>query len=70
MKKKYAFKVIGDRTKLPEETKELIEFIESETIENEGLKLTFAFDYGGRTEILNDSQDCGIKKACGRYYDR
>ena len=56
------FNVIGDRIKLPSETKELIEFIERETFSNKGLKLTFAFDYGGRTEILNTFKAIALKK--------
>ena len=56
------FKVIGDRTKLPVEVKNLIEFLEGATVENEGLKLTFAFDYGGRTEILNTFKAVASRK--------
>ena len=61
------FRVIGDRTKLPAETKDLIGFIENETLENKGLKLTFAFDYGGRAEILNTIKTIALKKSVGRH---
>ncbi|TNF00053.1 MAG: di-trans,poly-cis-decaprenylcistransferase [Deltaproteobacteria bacterium] len=51
LKNKIRFKVIGDIDKLPEETKKLIVDLEDETKTFEGLKLTFAFGYGGRDEI-------------------
>lgn len=53
LKNKIKFRVIGDISKLPEETKKLIDDLEKETVEFEGLKLTFAFGYGGRSEIVN-----------------
>src|SRR3989338_1331251 len=46
------FKVIGNLSKLPKETLELIDDLENETKNNSGLKLTFAFGYGGRQEIV------------------
>ena len=57
------FNVIGDRTSLPEETKGLIEFIEKETVGNDGLQLSFAFDYGGRMEILDAFKAVASKKS-------
>jgi undecaprenyl diphosphate synthase len=46
------FKVIGEIQHLPPETVRLIKEIESITINATGLKLTFAFNYGGRAEIV------------------
>lgn len=46
------FKVIGEIHNLPVETVQLIREIESMTAHSTGLKLTFAFSYGGRSEIL------------------
>lgn len=46
------FKVIGEIQNLPAETIQLIKDIEGLTQEATGLKLTFAFSYGGRAEIL------------------
>jgi undecaprenyl diphosphate synthase len=46
------FKVMGDTSKLPESTRELIASLESDSRSNTGLKLTFAFGYGGRDEIV------------------
>lgn len=46
------FKVIGEIENLPAETISLIKEIEDLTKDSTGLKLTFAFSYGGRAEIL------------------
>jgi undecaprenyl diphosphate synthase len=46
------FKVIGDIQNLPPETVALINEMESLTANATGLKLTFAFNYGGRAEIM------------------
>ena len=45
------FKIMGDVSNLPSSTKDLISLLEDETKNNAGLKLTFAFGYGGRSEI-------------------
>lgn len=50
-KNKIRFRVIGDISDLPQETQELIKRLENETMHHGGLKLTFAFGYGGRSEI-------------------
>jgi undecaprenyl diphosphate synthase len=46
------FKVIGEIQNLPPETVALIKEMESLTVNATGLNLTFAFNYGGRAEIL------------------
>lgn len=46
------FKVIGEIQNLPAETVSLIKEIEMMTADATGLHLTFAFNYGGRAEIL------------------
>ena len=48
---KIRFRIMGDITNLPEHTKKLIAQLEEETRYHSGLKLTFAFGYGGRSEI-------------------
>ncbi len=50
-KNEIRFKVIGNISKLPRQTQNLILDIERETKTFQGLKLTFAFGYGGRSEI-------------------
>lgn len=46
------FRVVGDISVLPPETIELIKDLESITKFNQGIKLNFAFNYGGRKEIV------------------
>ena len=53
IKNKIRFKVIGDITSLPQATIDLIEDLEETTRDHQGLKLSFAFGYGGRSEIIN-----------------
>jgi undecaprenyl diphosphate synthase len=47
------FQVIGDTSRLSADIRGLIENLELETKENTGLKLSFAFSYGGRQEIVH-----------------
>ncbi len=47
------FKVIGEIQSLPQDTVDLIREIEGLTKNATGLNLTFAFNYGGRAEILH-----------------
>ncbi len=52
LKNNVHFKVIGEIQGLPEDTVALIKETEAMTSKNTGLKLTFAFSYGGRAEII------------------
>jgi undecaprenyl diphosphate synthase len=52
IKNQIRFRVIGDITNLPEATKKLVHDLEEMTKDYQGLKLTFAFGYGGRDEIV------------------
>lgn len=47
------FRIMGDISNLPEQTKKLIAQLEMDTKNHNGLKLTFAFGYGGRNEIVH-----------------
>lgn len=47
------FRVIGDTSALPQDTLGLIAELEQVTINHQGLKLTFAFGYGGRKEMID-----------------
>ncbi len=49
---KIRFKVIGDIAHLPQATKDLIKDLEQQTEQMSGLKLTFAFGYSGRADIV------------------
>ncbi len=53
IKNNIRFKVMGEIGRLPEATLSLIQGLEAETADNQGLKLTFAFGYGGRNELLS-----------------
>tara|TARA_Y100000780_G_scaffold232553_1_gene265912 strand:+ start:13948 stop:14715 length:768 start_codon:yes stop_codon:yes gene_type:complete len=53
LKNRVRFKVIGDVSNLPLPTRELINKLEKETKDFKGLKLSFAFGYGGRNEMIN-----------------
>jgi undecaprenyl diphosphate synthase len=53
IRNKIRFRVIGDIFGLPEKTRDLILDLEEKTRLSTGLKLNFAFDYGGRSEIIN-----------------
>jgi undecaprenyl diphosphate synthase len=52
IKHRIRFKVMGDYSSLPQVTKDLIAELETLTKDYDGLKLTIAFGYGGRTELL------------------
>ncbi len=52
IKNKIKFRVIGDWAKLPKDTREIISELQEDTKDFSGLKLTFAFGYGGRAEIV------------------
>lgn len=59
------FKMIGNISNLNEETKNIIHEIEEVTAKNTGLKLSLAFSYGGRQEIV-DSVNKFIKLNPGK----
>lgn len=46
------FKVVGDISSLPEKTQKLISDLETDSFNNTGMWLNFAFGYGGRAEIV------------------
>lgn len=64
LKNKVRFKVIGDIGNLPQNTKNLIQELEELSQDMTGLKLTFAFGYGGRAEIVQ-AMNAFIKKHPG-----
>ncbi len=53
LKNNIKFNIIGDISKLPKDTIEIIENLKYDSANNTGLKLTFAFGYGGRAEIIS-----------------
>lgn len=65
IKNKIRFKIMGDVSNLPENTKKLIGQLENETAHHTGLKLTFAFGYGARSEIAY-AANCFMKAHPGK----
>jgi undecaprenyl diphosphate synthase len=53
IKNRVQFRVIGDIKALASETQKLIQDLEEQTRSFEGLKLSFAFSYGGQDEIVD-----------------
>ena len=53
LKNRIKFKVLGDITELPQSTKELILEMEELTKDMDGLNLTFCFNYGGRSALVD-----------------
>ncbi len=51
LKNNIRFRIMGDISNLPEQTRKLIAQLELESEHHTGLKLTFAFGYGARSEI-------------------
>ncbi len=65
IKNQVRFKIMGDITHLPKDTQKLIHDLENTTKDFKGLKLTFAFGYGGRSEIV-DSMNSWMEKNPGK----
>ncbi|AYF43267.1 MULTISPECIES: polyprenyl diphosphate synthase [Halobacteriovorax] len=53
LKNNIKFNIIGDISKLPKDTVKIIDDLKRDSKDNTGLKLTFAFGYGGRAEIIS-----------------
>lgn len=65
LKNNVRLKVIGSRARLDKDIIDMIESLEQQSLDNTGLHLTIALDYGGRQEILNAvkgllSSSCGL----------
>ncbi|HSW63058.1 MAG TPA: isoprenyl transferase [Dissulfurispiraceae bacterium] len=56
MLEKIRFRVLGDRSRLPEHIRSLIEIAEQATAKNNRLTTQFALSYGGRDEIIRAVQ--------------
>jgi undecaprenyl diphosphate synthase len=59
-------RIIGNRTRVEEDIRKLIEEAERRTLGNSGLNLTFAFDYGGQEEIAAAARELARAAAEGR----
>ncbi len=59
-------RIIGSRDRVANDIREMIEEAENRTVENKGLNLTFAFDYGGQEEIANAARELARAAKEGR----
>jgi undecaprenyl diphosphate synthase len=59
-------RIIGNRSRVASDIREMIEEMEKRTVANKGLNLTFAFDYGGQEEIAAAAQELARAAKDGR----
>jgi undecaprenyl diphosphate synthase len=59
-------RIIGNRTRVEPDIRQMIEEAERSTAGNTGLNLTFAFDYGGQEEIAAAARELARAAAEGR----
>lgn len=59
-------RIIGSRERVAPDIHRMIEDAESRTVNNAGLNLTFAFDYGGQEEIANAARELARAAKEGR----
>ena len=59
-------RVIGNRSRVADDIRQMIEEMEKRTVANTGLNLTFAFDYGGQEEIAAAARELARAAKEGR----
>jgi undecaprenyl diphosphate synthase len=59
-------RIIGNRSRVEEDIRQMIEEAERRTLNSTGLNLTFAFDYGGQEEIAAAARELARAAAEGR----
>ena len=59
-------KVIGDMNQLPQSLQDVIHKLEKKTSQNNGLKVAFAINYGGRLDIIQAFQQVATQIEQGR----
>jgi undecaprenyl diphosphate synthase len=59
-------RIIGNRLRVEDDIRQMIEDAERRTLGNTGLNLTFAFDYGGQEEIAAAARELARAAAEGR----
>ena len=62
-------KIIGDRDKIPQETMKVIDDAINTTMNNTGLVLSFAFNYGARDEIVRAAKAYALDYKDGKVSD-
>ncbi len=58
-------RILGDRSRLPEDAKKSVEYALERTKDNEGLQFNIAINYGGRAEIARAARIMAEKAAAG-----
>jgi len=64
-KNKMKVSFIGDRTKLNDNLRALMDRFEEETKDNTGLRFTIALNYGGRDELIRTTKKIAAKVSAG-----
>jgi undecaprenyl diphosphate synthase len=59
-------RIIGNRQRVADDIRQMIEDMENRTVANTGLNLTFAFDYGGQEEIAAAARELARAAKDGR----
>ena len=59
-------RIIGNRSRVATDIRQMIEEMERRTVDNTGLNLTFAFDYGGQEEIAGAARELARAAKEGR----
>jgi undecaprenyl diphosphate synthase len=59
-------RIIGNRDRVADDIRQMIEDMEKNTVANTGLNLTFAFDYGGQEEIVAATRELARAAKEGR----
>ena len=59
-------RIIGNRERVADDIRQMIEDMEKRTVANTGLNLTFAFDYGGQEEIVAAARELARAAKEGR----
>jgi len=59
------FRVIGERSRLPDDVQDLVKTAEEKTKNNQGLNLVLALSYGGRAEIVKAARDLAVRVKAG-----
>jgi undecaprenyl diphosphate synthase len=66
VERKVRMRIIGHRGRVASDIQQMIEDSEKRTLQNKGMNLTFAFDYGGQEEIAAAAQELARAAADGR----
>lgn len=64
-RKNIRIRVVGDRSRFPNDIASLVEAAETMTAENTGINLTAALSYGGRQDIVTAARAIAAKAAAG-----